>query len=215
MLEDLEEAGRIGLLANCLSNPGFACYFLSGRLAASGIWRSRMDPPEYATRLPRFYQVVAMTAGLLPWEVWLWAGVCIFVLAVCEYLYRRHASSSPKESVNAPKETKPIIIWREKVPLIAGGFVSLGLIAICVIAIANPPKNLASHQQVSPPVQSSPLLAAKSNSTPTQTSAPPHSPSTPKPTSSNDNVEAYLTILFGPDSIDPIEQKSKICLGAL
>jgi hypothetical protein len=63
--------------------------------AASGIWDlalSEWIPEEYSKKLPRVYQALAMTTGLLPWQIWIVAGAMIFALACLEYVYRRAAA---------------------------------------------------------------------------------------------------------------------------
>jgi hypothetical protein len=57
---------------------------------------SEWIPEEYGKHLPRAYQVVAMTAGLASWQVWLLIGAAIVVFAAIEYAYRRtNAAKSP------------------------------------------------------------------------------------------------------------------------
>src|ERR1700685_3315626 len=60
-------------------------------LPASGIWDlalSQWIPEQYAKKLPRVYQVIAMTTGLLPWQLWVMLGALIIAAASFEYAYR-------------------------------------------------------------------------------------------------------------------------------
>ena len=60
--------------------------------ALSGVYDlalSQWIPEEYAKRLPKIYRVVAMTAGLASWQVWLLVGAVITVGAAIEYAFRK------------------------------------------------------------------------------------------------------------------------------
>jgi hypothetical protein len=45
---------------------------------------SQWIPEEYAKHLPKVYQVVAMTTGLVSWEIWLLVGAAIVVAGAIE-----------------------------------------------------------------------------------------------------------------------------------
>jgi hypothetical protein len=60
--------------------------------ALSGVYDlalSQWIPEEYAKRLPKIYRMVAMTAGLASWQVWLLVGATITVGAAIEYAFRK------------------------------------------------------------------------------------------------------------------------------
>jgi hypothetical protein len=64
--------------------------FLSCVWFISGLWDlflSEWIPEEYGKRLPRVYQVVAMTAGLASWTVWVLFGATIIVVGAVEWAY--------------------------------------------------------------------------------------------------------------------------------
>jgi hypothetical protein len=76
--------------------------------ALSGAWDlllSEWVPEEYAKRLPRFYQLAAMSIGLLSWQLWIVVGFAILTLASIEYAIRRKAPHEP--------ERKPIAQLKE------------------------------------------------------------------------------------------------------
>jgi hypothetical protein len=58
---------------------------------ASGAWDlvlSEWIPEEYSKRLPRAYQVVAMSADMLSWQLWILAGAAIAVVAAVSHKRR-------------------------------------------------------------------------------------------------------------------------------
>ncbi len=75
--------------------------------AASGVWDlalSEWIPEAYSKNLPRAYQVIAMTTGLLSWQIWIVAGALIFAFACLEYAVRRARAAdwSPLPSMASP-----------------------------------------------------------------------------------------------------------------
>jgi hypothetical protein len=57
----------------------------------SGIWDlalSEWVPEQYAKQLPKIYQVIAMSAGLASWQVWLLVGAVLVVAGAIEYAFR-------------------------------------------------------------------------------------------------------------------------------
>jgi hypothetical protein len=81
---------RFHILADLSRQPFVRLLFVLW--AASGAWDlvlSEWIPEEYAKRLPRVYQVIAMTTGLLSWQIWIVAGALIFAFACLEYAVRR------------------------------------------------------------------------------------------------------------------------------
>jgi hypothetical protein len=63
--------------------------------AASGMWDlalSEWIPEKYSSRLPRVYQVVAITTGLLSWQIWIVVGAIILAIACSEYAFRRNGA---------------------------------------------------------------------------------------------------------------------------
>jgi hypothetical protein len=81
--------------------------------AASGAWDlalSEWIPEDYAKRLPRVYQVIAMTTGLLSWQIWIVAGALIFAFAGLEYAFRRTrgpAHPQPQSNRDLPGSITP------------------------------------------------------------------------------------------------------------
>jgi hypothetical protein len=68
--------------------------------AGSGIWDlalSEWIPEETAKHLPKVYQVVAMTLGIISWQLWIMAGVIIAALSAIEYAYRLSNSHNKRE----------------------------------------------------------------------------------------------------------------------
>lgn len=64
---------------------------LLGVWALSGIWDLALAewiPEDTARKLPRVYQVIAMTTGLLSWQLWLLLGALIVIVALVEHSYR-------------------------------------------------------------------------------------------------------------------------------
>jgi hypothetical protein len=63
--------------------------------AASGIWDlalSQWIPEKYSSHLPRVYQIVALTTGILSWQIWIVVGPIILAIACLEYAFRRNGS---------------------------------------------------------------------------------------------------------------------------
>jgi hypothetical protein len=57
----------------------------------SGLWDlalSQWVPEEISKKLPKFYQMVSMTTGLLSWQIWLLIGALIAVVTSLEYAAR-------------------------------------------------------------------------------------------------------------------------------
>jgi hypothetical protein len=52
---------------------------------------SQFFPKEWAEKSPRFYEVVSMTYGWLPWWAWGWIGTAIIAVAAFEYAVRLHS----------------------------------------------------------------------------------------------------------------------------
>jgi hypothetical protein len=73
--------------------------------AGSGIWDlalSEWIPEETAKHLPKVYQVVAMTLGIVSWQLWIMAGVIIAALSAIEYSYRLANTQNERET--APRK---------------------------------------------------------------------------------------------------------------
>ena len=84
-LEHLRKLGKHPLLRAALVLWGI-----------SGVWElalSQWIPDEYARRLPKVYQVIAMSVGFTSWQVWLLVGAAILVLGVLEFSFRRNAAT--------------------------------------------------------------------------------------------------------------------------
>jgi hypothetical protein len=148
--------------------------------AASGVWDLVLGeyiPEEYAQHLPRVYQVVAMTAGLLSWQLWLLTGHGIVILAIIEYLFRRSGSAA------TPKPATKIINWRAKVPLLAGVAAFCGISTICLVALVHPPQHSALPKII-------PLPAPR----PTE---PPFTPVSPATHVGGDIIVGRLRLSFG------------------
>jgi hypothetical protein len=96
--------------------------------AASGIWDlalSEWIPEKYSSHLPRVYQVVAMTTGLLSWQLWILAGAMILALACLEYAFRRSSAESAEservsEVTDASYRLSPLLY----------GIILIGLLAV-------------------------------------------------------------------------------------
>ena len=83
---------------------------------ASGIWDLMLAewiPEEYARRLPRVYQVIATTIGLLSWQLWIVIGAIIVVVAILEYSFRQanktvggSPQSTSMQSTQSPSSEK-------------------------------------------------------------------------------------------------------------
>jgi hypothetical protein len=85
-------AHRFAVISEILERPWFRVLFVIWLL--SGVWDlaiSQWIPEKYSQHLPKMYQMVAMTAGLLPWQVWLFAGVAIVAAAAIESAARHRA----------------------------------------------------------------------------------------------------------------------------
>ena len=73
----------------------------------SGAWDlalSESIPEEYARRLPKIYQVVAMIAGLTSWQIWVVVGAAIIVAGAIEYAFRHKRRFSQLQYANSSTE---------------------------------------------------------------------------------------------------------------
>src|SRR5271166_3148176 len=100
---------RITFLDKLLRQPFVR--FLLAFWAATGAWDlvlSEWVPEEYAKRLPRVYQVIAVTTGLFSWQIWIVVGALIFAFAGVEYGFRRTRGpvqplpQSPSQKISQP-----------------------------------------------------------------------------------------------------------------
>jgi hypothetical protein len=105
--------------------------------ALSGIYDlalSEWIPESVSSHLPRVYQVVAMTAGLVPWMVWLLAGAVIIVAGSVEYAFRHKQQFL--QSVGYTTQKKPGSKWMwPLIGMILGGLCFIGCAAWLVVDV--------------------------------------------------------------------------------
>jgi hypothetical protein len=85
---------------------------LFGIWALSGAWDIVLQqwiPDEYAKRLPKAYQVIAMTVGLASWQVWMLVGAAIAVLVSIEFSFRKVRAAAAR-SATQPISTTSLSI---------------------------------------------------------------------------------------------------------
>ena len=86
---------------------------------ASGAWDlalSQWIPEETSKKLPKVYQVVAMTTGLLSFQVWVLVGFVILVVGALEYASRnRKYAEQMRQHSTQPSTTAAVSIKAEQV----------------------------------------------------------------------------------------------------
>jgi hypothetical protein len=98
-----EISSRLRFLKSLLKRP--CARFLVTIWVASGAWDlvlSEWIPEEYSKHLPRVYQLIAMTMGLISWQVWIITGFMIFVFMIFEYNFRRNEVEPATNSLVNP-----------------------------------------------------------------------------------------------------------------
>jgi hypothetical protein len=82
--------GRLAFLRTLSDQP--LVRILLAIWSLSGIWDlvlSEWIPEEYAKRLPKVYQAIAITLGIASWGIWVVFGLVIAGLASIEYAFRK------------------------------------------------------------------------------------------------------------------------------
>jgi hypothetical protein len=129
-----EISSRLRFLKSLLKRP-FA-RFLVTIWVASGAWDlvlSEWIPEEYSKHLPRVYQIIAMTMGLLSWQLWIITGFMILVFTIFEYNFRRNEVEPATNSlvnptaVNAQSERRRLFT-QDRIPHIVGSATLLLLV---------------------------------------------------------------------------------------
>lgn len=125
-------SARISFLLEILQRPWVRALGLIW--AASGVWDlalSEWIPEPIAKKLPRVYQVVAMTTGLLPWEIWLLIGALIVVVAAIEYAFRHK-----QRSETAPNESSAAVVSKRGQDQQRFQAIAASVFVICALAIS-------------------------------------------------------------------------------
>ncbi len=116
---------RLKLLSEIVKHPIVRVLLVIWAL--SGAWDlalSEWIPEEYSKHLPKAYQVVAMTTGLLSWQLWVLAGAAIIVVASFEYAYRRNGSEVEAGEAKEANTIKfPMILTIEWGIIFAGALI--------------------------------------------------------------------------------------------
>jgi hypothetical protein len=100
-------AHRFAVISEILERPWFRVVLVIW--AVSGAWDlaiSQWIPEKYSQHLPKMYQMVAMTADLLPWQVWLFSGMAAVAAAAIEAAARHRAKLQSAGLATSSEEAK-------------------------------------------------------------------------------------------------------------
>jgi hypothetical protein len=126
----------------------------------SGVWDlalSQWLPPELANRLPKLYQVIALAAGLLSWQLWAIVGAAIFSVGALEYAVARKNSHPADPQAEALTSTS--IGSRTVVALALIAMLGLGIWYVASLPRGAPKSEVIAHRG------SKPLTGARLQST--------------------------------------------------